>query len=270
MRSPETSLHFQSQSSPHADLRSDSICNVLCNQHTCPEPETSFSSRKTRFLETEQDRNFTENGRSYGERGVGYQRRHNTSEHSFHDRHRNYGGIHHSERNHSFSERGYSDRERTVSARGRNFSERHRFGERDRVYPDRVNSFPRRNPDQQYSHRNNASGFTDRERDKYFENYERRNFSEETGRTRRYEYEEVSRINTYDPRRKRSFKDGDHSNGLKYRLKSRSHNRLVCILMLSIILYCLIIYWVSIFLIFFLLTFYHLSMQILCALFFGK
>lgn len=234
MRSPETSIHCQQPSSPHADLRSDSICNVLCNQHNlCPQPEAGFSSRKTRFLETEREHSFADNNRSYNER-IGFQRRHSSSDHGFNERHRNFGSVnrHVGDRNLGYSDRGYTDRERTISGRGRSFSERYRFSERDRMHSDRGNGYARRNTDQHYPHRNNNSSFSERERDhvdreRCFENFDRRHFSEDNGRTRRIDFEDVTRPSrdTFDPRRKRSFKDVDRLNGVKYRLKSRSRNR---------------------------------------------
>ncbi|KAK6635573.1 hypothetical protein RUM44_000826 [Polyplax serrata] len=231
MHSPETSLRCQPQASPNQDLRSDSICNVLCNQHNiCPQPESSYSSRKSRFLETERQRSFTDTHRSYGGR-IGYQRRHSNSEHGYNERHQNFGGVnrHVGERSQGYSERGFGDQGRVVTGQGRRFSERYRFSDRDRTHLDRGNGYGRRNPDQQYPHRNNNFSESERDhanRERYFENYDGRHFSDDNGRTHRLEFDNVMEAReTFDPGRKRSFKDGDRLNGVKYRLKSRSRNR---------------------------------------------
>lgn len=242
MRSPETTIHCPQPTSHPGGPTNESICDVLCNQHNlCPQPDANFPARKTRYIETERERAFPDNNRNYNER-ISYQRRHSNTDHNLQERHRNYGGVnrHVTDRTHGYSDRGFSDRERNIPNRGRSFSDRYRFSERERMQTDRGNGYPRRNTENHFTSRNNnnnnnGGGFPERERDfverdgRYFESYGRRHYSDDNGRARRIDFEmdvpnRPSR-DVFDPRRKRSFREGDRPNALKYRLKSRSRNR---------------------------------------------
>lgn len=178
-------------------------------------------------METEtRERPIPEHSRNFKERSVSYHENRHVNDHGFPDRHRNFGGLgrHVNERNHAYSERGYPER---ISSRGRSFTDRFRYTDTDRL--DRGNGFVRRNSDQHFSHRNYSD--VDREyleRDRCMDSSERRHFGEDGGRIRRMDFDSESRTttDTYDSRRKRSFKDGDRENNQKFRLKSRSHNRI--------------------------------------------
>ena len=234
MRSPEATLRYRRRETPPPP--SESMCNGLCNQHdSCQQQETNFPPRKHRYVDSEpRERNFDHNG-SYSDRSY-HERRHSNSDHGFHDRHRNYNSInrHLGERSNSYSDRGYSDRDRIIPGRGRSYSERYRFSDRDRLHSERNNGYSRRNSDQHYSHRGNVNNnnYSDRDRDyldreRCYDNFQRRHFGEENGRMRRMDYDEDNRTgrDSYDPRRKRSCKDNDRSTNMKLRFKNRGYNR---------------------------------------------